>query len=115
MAALKALTAVILSGSVVHAGSVFECPDSLASSLIERGFAQPLKEAEGVGGFTPTLDQPDISAIEENDEVERMREDYQRMTIPELVELAKANDINTTPLTRKSEYIDALVNYELGE
>lgn len=115
MAALKALTAVILSGSVVHAGSVFECPDSLASSLIERGFAQPLKEAEGVGQFEPALNQPEMIAIDENDEVERMREDYQRMTVPELVELAKANEINTTPLTRKSEYIDALVNYELGE
>lgn len=115
MAALKALTAVILSGSVVHAGSVFECPDSLASSLIERGFAQPLKEAEGVGQFEPALNQPEMSAIDENDEVERMREDYQRMTVPELVELAKANEINTTLLTRKSEYIDALVNYELGE
>lgn len=110
MATLKALSTLIVSGAVVHSGSVFSCPEALASSLIERNFAFEIKEAEN-GETVETVPQ----AIEEVDEVEQMREEYAAKTVPELVELARANGIDISSISRKSEYIDALIKYELGE
>ena len=110
MATLKALSTLIVSGAVVHSGSVFACPEALASSLIERNFAFEIKEAED-GETVETVPQ----AIEEDDEVEQMREEYAAKTVPELVELARANGIDISSISRKSEYIDALIKYELGE
>lgn len=110
MATLKALSTLIVSGAVVHSGSVFSCPEALASSLIERNFAFEIKEAED-GETVETVPQ----AIEEVDEVEQMREEYAAKTVPELVELARANGIDISSISRKSEYIDALIKYELGE
>lgn len=110
MATLKALSTLIVSGAVVHSGSVFSCPEALASSLIERNFAFEIKAAEN-GETVETVPQ----AIEEVDEVEQMREEYAAKTVPELVELARANGIDISSISRKSEYIDALIKYELGE
>ena len=110
MATLKALSTLIVSGAVVHSGSVFSCPEALASSLIERNFAFEIKEAED-GETVETVSQ----AIEEVDEVEQMREEYAAKTVPELIELARANGIDISSISRKSEYIDALIKYELGE
>lgn len=109
MATLKALNTLIVSGSVAHVGSVFHCPDVLATSLIENGLAFELKEAEGMDVTT------DSSVLDDEDEVEKMRQEYAAMTVPQLAELAQANGIDLTGLTRKSEYIDALIDYELGE
>ena len=107
MATLKALSTLIVSGSVAHTGSVFHCPDALAASLVESGLAFELKEAEGTDVTT------DSSVLD--DEVEKMRQEYAAMTVPQLAELAQANGIDLTGLTRKSEYIDALIDYDLGE
>lgn len=109
MATLKALSTLIVSGSVAHTGSVFHCPDALATSLVESGLAFELKEAEGTD---VTMDS---SVLDDEDEVEKMRQEYAAMTVPQLAELAQANGIGLTGLTRKSEYIDALIDYELGE
>ena len=109
MATLKALSTLIVSGSVAHTGSVFHCPDALAASLVESGLAFELKEAEGTDVNT------DSSVLDDEDEVEKMRQEYAAMTVPQLAELAQANGIDLTGLTRKSEYIDALIDYELGE
>lgn len=109
MATLKALSTLIVSGSVAHTGSVFHCPDALAASLVESGLAFELKEAEGTDVTT------DSSVLDDEDEVEKMRQEYAAMTVPQLAELAQANGIALTGLTRKSEYIDALIDYELGE
>lgn len=109
MATLKALSTLIVSGSVAHTGSVFHCPDALATSLIEGGLAFELKEAEGMDVTTNS------SVLDDEDEVEKMRQEYAAMTVPQLAELAQANGIDLTGLTRKSEYIDALIDYELGE
>ena len=109
MATLKALSTLIVSGSVAHTGSVFHCPDALAASLVESGLAFELKEAEGTDVAT------DSSVLDDEDEVEKMRQEYAAMTVPQLAELAQANGIDLTGLTRKSEYIDALIDYELGE
>lgn len=109
MATLKALSTLIVSGSVAHTGSVFHCPDALATSLVESGLAFELKEAEGTD---VTMDS---SVLDDEDEVEKMRQEYAAMTVPQLAELAQANGIDLTGLTRKSEYIDALIDYELGE
>lgn len=109
MATLKALSTLIVSGSVEHTGSVFHCPDALATSLVESGLAFELKEAEGTDFTT------DSSVLDDEDEVEKMRQEYASMTVPQLAELAQANGIDLTGLTRKSEYIDALIDYELGE
>lgn len=110
MATLKALSTLIVSGAVVHSGSVFSCPEALASSLIERNFAFEIKAAEN-GETVETVPQ----ALEEIDEVEQMREEYAAKTVPKLVELARANGIDISSISRKSEYIDALIKYELGE
>ena len=110
MATLKALSTLIVSGAVVHSGSVFSCPEALASSLIERNFAFEIKAAEN-GETVPQT----IESVEEVDEVEQMREEYAAKTVPELIELAKANEIDVSSISRKSEYIDALIKYELGE
>ena len=112
MATLKALSTLIVSGSVVHTGSVFHCPDALAASLIERSCAFELKEAEGTDVPVPTTEAP---VLDDEAEVEKMRQEYAAMTVPQLAELAQANGIDLTGLTRKSEYIDALIDYELGE
>lgn len=109
MATLKALSTLIVSGSVAHTGSVFHCPDALATSLVESGLAFELKEAEGMDVTTNS------SVLDDEDEVEKMRQEYAAMTVPQLAELAQANGIDLTGLTRKSEYIDALIDYELGE
>lgn len=109
MATLKALSTLIVSGSVAHTGSVFHCPDALATSLIDSGLAFELKEAEGTDVTT------DSSVLDDEAEVEKMRQEYASMTVPQLAELAQANGIDLTGLTRKSEYIDALIDYELGE
>lgn len=109
MATLKALSTLIVSGSVAHTGSVFHCLDALAASLVESGLAFELKEAEGTDVTT------DSSVLDDEDEVEKMRQEYAAMTVPQLAELAQANGIDLTGLTRKSEYIDALIDYELGE
>lgn len=110
MATLKALSTLIVSGSVVHTGSVFHCPDALGASLIDRGFAFELKEAEGTD--SSVTESP---VLDDEAEVEKMRQEYASMTVPQLAELAQANGIDLTGLTRKSEYIDALIDYELGE
>lgn len=126
MAVLKSVTSVIVQGSVVHADTTFECPDSLADSLIQRGFAFPIQEAEHVkeaGSVeilnqidTDTVHPTDPSPLDERDaEIEVMRKEYAGMKVGELLELAESNGIDTTPLSRKSEYIDALIHYELGE
>nr|DAQ31351.1 MAG TPA: endoplasmic reticulum chaperone [Caudoviricetes sp.] len=126
MAVLKSVTSVIVQGSVVHAGTTFECPDSLADSLIQRGFAFPIQEAEHVkeAGSVETLYQNDTNGIQPTDpspldardaEIEVMRKEYAGMKVGELLELAESNGIDTTSLSRKSEYIDALIHYELGE
>lgn len=126
MAVLKSVTSVIVQGSVVHAGTTFECPDSLADSLIQRGFAFPIQEAEHVkeAGSVETLYQDDTNGIQPTDpspldardaEIEVMRREYAGMKVGELLELAESNGIDTTSLSRKSEYIDALIHYELGE
>nr|DAN11381.1 MAG TPA: endoplasmic reticulum chaperone [Caudoviricetes sp.] len=126
MAVLKLVTSVIVQGSVVHAGTTFECPDSLADSLIQRGFAFPIQEAEHVkeAGSVETLYQNDTNGIQPTDsspldardaEIEVMRKEYAGMKVGELLELAESNGIDTTSLSRKSEYIDALIHYELGE
>lgn len=126
MAVLKSVTSVIVQGSVVHAGTTFECPDSLANSLIQRGFAFPIQEAEHVkeAGSVETLYQDDTNGIQPTDpspldardaEIEVMRKEYAGMKVGELLELAESNGIDTTSLSRKSEYIDALIHYELGE
>jgi hypothetical protein len=126
MAVLKSVTSVIVQGSVVHAGTTFECPDSLADSLIQRGFAFPIQEAEHVkeAGSVETLYQDDTNGIQPTDpspldpreaEIEIMRKEYAGMKVGELLELAESNSIDTTSLSRKSEYIDALIHYELGE
>ena len=109
MATLKALSTLIVSGSVAHTGSVFHCPDALATSLTESGLAFELKEAEGTD---VTMDS---SVLDDEDEVEKVRQEYAAMTVPQLAELAQVNGIDLTGLTRKSEYIDALIDYELGE
>lgn len=110
MATLKALSTLIVSGSVVHTGSVFHCPDALGASLIDRGFAFELKEAEGTD--SSVTESP---VLDDEAEVEKMRQEYASMTVPQLAELAQANGIDLTGLTRKSDYIDALIDYELGE
>ena len=110
MATLNALSTLIVSGGVVHSGSVFHCPEALASSLIERNFAFEIKEAED-GETVESSPQ----TTEEVDEVEQMREEYAAKTVPELIDLARANGIDVSSLSRKSEYIDALIKYELGE
>ena len=112
MATLKALSTLIVSGSVVHSGSVFHCPDALATSFIDRSFAFELKEAEGTDVSVANTEAP---VLDDEEEVEKMRQDYAAMTIPQLTELAQANGVNLAGLTRKSEYIDALIDYELGE
>lgn len=112
MATLKALSTLIVSGSVAHTGSVFHCPDALATSLIEGGLAFELKEAEGTDSSVTEQDAP---VLDDEAEVEKMRQEYAAMTVPQLAELAQANGIDLTGLTRKSEYIDALIDYELGE
>ena len=126
MAVLKSVTSVIVQGSVVHAGTTFKCPDSLADSLIQRGFALPIQEAEHVkeADSVETLYQDDTNGIhstepsplnERDAEIEVMRKEYASMKVGELLELAESNGIDTTLLSRKSEYIDALIHYELGE
>lgn len=126
MAVLKSVTSVIVQGSVVHAGTTFECPDSLADSLIQRGFAFPIQEAEHVkeAGSVEILNQIDADTVHPTDplpldprdaEIEVMRKEYAGMKVGELLELAESNGIDTTSLSRKSEYIDALIHYELGE
>lgn len=126
MAVLKSVTSVIVQGSVVHAGTTFECPDSLADSLIQRGFAFPIQEAEHVkeAGSVEILNQIDADTVHPTDpspldardaEIEVIRKEYAGMKVGELLELAESNGIDTTSLSRKSEYIDALIHYELGE
>lgn len=126
MAVLKSVTSVIVQGSVVHAGVTFECPDSLADSLIQRGFALPIQEAEHVkeADSVEILNQDDADTVQPTEpspldprdaEIEVMRKEYAGMKVGELLELAKSNGIDTTLLSRKSEYIDALIHYELGE
>lgn len=126
MAVLKSVTSVIVQGSVVHAGTTFECPDSLADSLIHRGFALPIQEAEHVkeADSDEILNQNDTDTVQPSDpspldpreaEIEIMRKEYAGMKVGELLELAESNGINITSLSRKSEYIDALIHYELGE
>lgn len=126
MAVLKSVTSVIVQGSVVHAGTTFECPDSLADSLIQRGFALPIQEAEYVkeAGSVEILNQDNADTVQPADpslldpreaEIEIMRKQYAGMKVGELLELAESNGIDITSLSRKSEYIDALIRYELGE
>lgn len=126
MAVLKSVTSVIVQGSVVHAGVTFECPDSLADSLIRRGFALPIQEAEHVkeSDSVEILNQNDADTVQPTDpspldpreaEIEIMRKEYAGMKVGELLELAESNGIDITSLSRKSEYIDALIHYELGE
>lgn len=126
MAVLKSVTSVIVQGSVVHAGTTFECSDSLADSLIQRGFALPIQEAEHVkeAGSVEILNQDDADTVQPTEpspldpreaEIEVMRKEYAGMKVGELLELAESNGIDITSMSRKSEYIDALIHYELGE
>lgn len=106
MAVLKSETNLILAGKVIPAGESFECPDSLADSLIARGFASNLKEATPI---TPeTLNAPEVDPREPE-----IRADYEKLEKDELIETAKAIGLNVPSRISKEKLIDALVKAEL--
>ena len=116
MAILKSETNLILSGKVIPAGETFECLDSLADSLLSRGFASKLKEAIPL---TPEgLNAPeDIPVVDTEIEVDsreaEIRADYEALEKDELKEAAKAIGLNIPGRISKEKLIDALVAAEL--
>lgn len=116
MAILKSETNLILSGKVIPAGETFECLDSLADSLLSRGFASKLKEAIPL---TPeVLNAPEnIPVVDTEPEVDsseaEIRADYEGLEKEELIETAKAIGLNIPGRISKEKLIDALVKAEL--
>lgn len=106
MAVLKSLVTLIVEGKVVEAEKSFECADSLAESLVQRGFASPLKDAE-------TIEAPQLSKVDPR-EVE-IRKDYNKKNVDELLEIAEAIGIDIPEKSKKAEIIDLLVAAELEE
>lgn len=106
MAVLKSETNLILSGKVIPAGETFECLDSLAESLVQRGFASQLKEAEKIEA--PKLPEVDPREVE-------IRKDYNKKNTDELLEIAEAIGIEVPEKAKKAQIIDLLVEAELEE
>ena len=115
MAILKSETNLILSGKVIPAGETFECLDSLADSLLSRGFASKLKEAIPL---TPeSLNAPENIPVDTETEVDAreadIRRDYEKLDKEKLVETAKTIGLNIPGRISKEKLIDALVKAEL--
>ena len=106
MAVLKSLVTLIVEGKVVEAEKSFECADSLAESLVQRGFASPLKEAEKIE--TPQLPEVDPREVE-------IRKDYNKKNTDELLEIAEAIGIDIPEKSKKAQIVDLLVAAELEE
>ena len=106
MAVLKSLVTLIVEGKVVEAEKSFECADSLAESLVQRGFASKLKEAEKIE--TPQLPEVDPREAE-------IRKDYNKKNTEELLEIAEAIGIDIPEKSKKAQIIDLLVAAELEE
>ena len=106
MAVLKSLVTLIVEGKVVEAEKSFDCADSLAESLVQRGFASPLKEAEKIGA--PQLPEVDPREVE-------IRKDYNKKNTDELLEIAEAIGIDIPEKSKKAQIIDLLVAAELEE
>lgn len=114
MAVLKAKSTLLVNGKVVKIGQVFEVPDTLEKMYIERGYAEGIKEAEvSTPPQIPNTEKPVEPKSGETDEVEEMRKEYEEMNLPELKELAKANEVSIKGLSKKAEIIDALIQFEL--
>lgn len=115
MAILKSETNLILSGKVIPAGETFECLDSLADSLLSRGFASKLKEAIPL---TPeSLNAPENITVDTETEVDLreadIRRDYEKLDKEKLIETAKAIGLDIPGRISKEKLIDALVKAEL--
>ena len=106
MAVLKSLVTLIVEGKVVEAEKSFECADSLAESLVQRGFASQLKEAEKIEA--PQLPEVDPREVE-------IRKDYNKKNTDELLEIAEAIGIEVPEKAKKAQIIDLLVEAELEE
>lgn len=106
MAVLKSLVTLIVEGKVVESEKSFECADSLAESLVQRGFASPLKEAEEIEA--PQLPEVDPREVE-------IRKDYNKKNTDELLEIAEAIGIDIPEKSKKAQIIDLLVAAELEE
>lgn len=106
MAVLKSLVTLIVEGKVVEAEKSFDCADSLAESLVQRGFASPLKEAEKIEA--PKLPEVDPREVE-------IRKDYNKKNTDELLEIAEAIGIDIPEKSKKAQIIDLLVAAELEE
>lgn len=118
MAVLKSLTTLIVTGKVIPADETFECPDALADSLVKRGFASKLKEAQVVD--PSLLNAPDGDKVPEGDNVPEVdpreaeiRADYAKMDKDELIDTAKAIGVEVKSSWNKDKIIDALVKAEL--
>ena len=106
MAVLKSLVTLIVEGKVVEAEKSFDCADSLAESLVQRGFASPLKGAEKIEA--PKLPEVDHREVE-------IRKDYNKKNTDELLEIAEAIGIDIPEKAKKAQIIDLLVAAELEE
>ena len=106
MAVLKSLVTLIVEGKVVEAEKSFECADSLAESLVQRGFASQLKDAEKIEA--PQLPEVDPREVE-------IRKDYNKKNTDELLEIAEAIEIDIPEKSKKAQIIDLLVAAELEE
>ena len=106
MEVLKSLVTLIVEGKVVEAEKSFDCADSLAESLVQRGFASPLKEAEKIEA--PQLPEVDPREVE-------IRKDYNKKNTDELLEIAEAIGIDIPEKSKKGQIIDLLVAAELEE
>ena len=106
MAVLKSLVTLIVEGKVVEAEKSFDCADSLAESLVQRGFASPLKEAEKIE--VPKLPEVDPREVE-------IRKDYNKKNTDELLEIAEAIGIDIPEKAKKAQIIDLLIAAELEE
>ena len=112
MAVLKSSCTLILSGKVVEAGETFECPDAMADSLLKRGFAEKLKEAQIVD--PGQLDTPPGDDLPEVDPREaEIRADYATMDKDGLIEAAKSIGVEVKSSWNKYKIINALVKAEL--
>lgn len=118
MAVLKSACTLILSGKVVEPGETFECPDAMADSLLKRGFAEKLKEAQIID--QDQLDTPPGDNLPPGDQVPEVdpreaeiRADYAKMDKDELIESAKSIGIEVKSSWSKDKIINALVKAEL--
>lgn len=112
MAVLKSLTTLIVTGKVIPADETFECPDALADSLVKRGFASNLKEAQAVD--PSLLNAPEGDKVPEADPREaEIRSDYAKMDKEELIDTAKAIGVEVKSSWNKDRIIDALVKAEI--